>query len=274
MPQKSGLFDSTYVVEDVQGFPRGDKAVDASFFAKQNSTFYTNGIAKTDDNAFLVTADGASGLQVKVNPGYCLISGYVAYNDDQETITFDFSESDQSWIIAQKLDFTDPVEAAITLKKIPVSDEPSYTVTTGELWLAKVTIPGQTVNIEQNMITDYRTTSFCGWIKTNLVEQAPVPEYSSLSSTMTLTLSETAAYRYGVVTSITLDATRQYKDRYYAYDVFFSTGENAPTFSVPEEWKFIGQDSVDGVFVPVINSNYEMVGAWNDDILQWVVLAW
>lgn len=274
MAQKSGLFDSTYVVEDVSGFPRGDKAVDASFFAKQNSTFYSNGIAKTSDDAFWVSADGASGLKVKINPGYCLISGYVAYNDEQAEISFDFSGEEQSWIIAQKLDFTNPVEAAITLVKIPVSGEPSFTITTGELWFAKVVIPGGTVNVTQQMITDYRTTSFCGWITTALIEPAPVPEFSSLRDEPRVALSETASYVFGTISTITIAADRPTDNRYYAYDISFDSGATATTLSVPSSWEFVGQDSVDGVFVPAPNSHYEMVGAWHNGILRWVVLAW
>ena len=39
-----GMFDSTSVVETVDGFPRGDKAVDAAFFARMMRCFYRDGV--------------------------------------------------------------------------------------------------------------------------------------------------------------------------------------------------------------------------------------
>ena len=41
-----GMFDSTSVVETVDGFPRGDKAVDAAFFARMLRCFYRDGVLR------------------------------------------------------------------------------------------------------------------------------------------------------------------------------------------------------------------------------------
>ena len=64
-----GMFDSTSVVETVDGFPRGDKAVDAAFFARMLRCFYRGGLA-------VVPAGG--GIAVQVRPGVAWIGGRMA----------------------------------------------------------------------------------------------------------------------------------------------------------------------------------------------------
>lgn len=163
--QISGFFDSTMVVETVEGFPKGDKAVDAGFVADFVSTFFSDGVARDYGDAFRVTADGASGGVVSVGSGRCLIRGRFAYDGSPETLDIGFSESDRTVIIAQRLDVTTAVNAAITKTVITaVTDVPVNTNTVQDIWLARVVIPGGTVNITQAMITDLRGTEFCPWV--------------------------------------------------------------------------------------------------------------
>ena len=163
--QISGFFDSTMVVDTVEGFPRGDKAVDAGFVADFVSTFFSDGVARDYGDAFRVTADGASGGVVSVGSGRCLIRGRFAYDGSPETLDIGFSESDRTVIIAQRLDVTTAVNAAITKTVITaLTDVPVSTNTVQDIWLARVVIPGGTVNITQAMITDLRGTEFCPWV--------------------------------------------------------------------------------------------------------------
>lgn len=163
--QISGFFDSTKVIDTVEGFPRGDKAVDAGFVADFVSTFFSDGVARDYGDAFRVTADGASGGVVSVGSGRCLIRGRFAYDGSPETLDLGFSESDRTVIIAQRLDVTTAVNAAITKTVITaVTDVPISTNTVQDIWLARVVIPGGTVNITQAMITDLRGTEVCPWV--------------------------------------------------------------------------------------------------------------
>lgn len=163
--QISGFFDSTMVVDTVEGFPRGDKAVDAGFVADFVSTFFSDGVARDYGDAFRVTADGASGGVVSVGSGRCLIRGRFAYDGSPETLDLGFSESDRTVIIAQRLDVTVAANAAITKEVITaVTDVPVSTNTVQDIWLARVVIPGGTVNITQSMITDLRGTDVCPWV--------------------------------------------------------------------------------------------------------------
>ena len=50
--QVSGFFDSTKIIDTVEGFPRGDKAVDAEFLADFVATFFSDGVAKNYKDGF------------------------------------------------------------------------------------------------------------------------------------------------------------------------------------------------------------------------------
>nr|DAI01963.1 MAG TPA: Receptor Binding Protein [Caudoviricetes sp.] len=163
--QVSGFFDSTKIIDTVEGFPRGDKAVDAEFLADFVSTFFSDGVAKNYKNGFAVTTDGASAGVVTVGAGACLIRGRYALDKGPETLDLGFSEDSRTVIIAQRLDITTAPNAAITKTVITtLTDAPVNTATVQDIWLAKVTIPGGTVNITQNMITDLRGSTYCPWI--------------------------------------------------------------------------------------------------------------
>ena len=151
--QVSGFFDSTKIVDTVGGFPRGDKAVDAEFLADFVATFFSDGVAKNYKNGFAVTTDGASAGVVTVGAGACLIRGRYALDKGPETLDLGFSEDSRTVIIAQRLDITTAPNAAITKTVITtLTDAPVNTATVQDIWLAKVTIPGGTVNITQAMI--------------------------------------------------------------------------------------------------------------------------
>lgn len=77
--------------------------------------------------------------------------------------------------------------------------------------------------------------------------------YNNLSTTVT----ESADYgsdliiHFSVITSDLVDG--------YISGVVFTTGETAPTLTVPTEIKFSGADCLDGSFVPTANKQYEVI---------------
>ena len=163
--QVSGFFDSTKIIDTVEGFPRGDKAVDAEFLSDFVATFFSDGVAKNYKDGFAVTTDGASAGVVTVGAGACLIRGRYALDKGAESLDLGFSEDSRTVIIAQRLDITTAPNAAITKTVITtLTDAPVNTATVQDIWLAKVTIPGGTVNITQAMITDLRGSANCPWI--------------------------------------------------------------------------------------------------------------
>lgn len=164
MAQKSGPFDSTTVVEEIDGFPRGDRAITAEELAAVNAAMISDGVAKKVGDGFRVTADGASGTALTVGSGFCMIRGRYAIDDSASTLDVEFSEDDRTIIIAQRLDVT--VAETAGINKIALTSpgqSPTETATVKELWLARVVIPGGTVNLTQAMITDLRGSDVCPW---------------------------------------------------------------------------------------------------------------
>ena len=72
-----GMFDSTAVVETVDGFPRGDKAVDAAFFARMMQCFYSDGVVRPADG-YLQVLPG-DGMRLTVNAGCGWIHGHMGW---------------------------------------------------------------------------------------------------------------------------------------------------------------------------------------------------
>ena len=59
MSLRCGLFDSTEIVQTVDGYPQGNKAETADFFAHALAGLSGNGIPPTPADAFKVTANGS-----------------------------------------------------------------------------------------------------------------------------------------------------------------------------------------------------------------------
>ena len=164
MAQKSGPFDSTTVVEEIDGFPRGDRAITAEELAAVNAAMISDGVAKKVGDGFRVTADGTSGTALTVGSGFCMIRGRYAIDGAAAELDVGFSADDRTIIIAQRLDVT--VAETAGINKIALTSpgqSPTETATIKELWLARVVIPGGTVNITQAMITDLRGSDVCPW---------------------------------------------------------------------------------------------------------------
>lgn len=161
MAQRSGLFDSTEIVETIDGYPRGNRAETADFFAKYFSNFISNGVFANPSTNFKVMAQ--SGPTVVVRPGVCFINGYMAWDTAEETHTFAVASEQQDWYFIQRMYLPDG-----TITKTWVQDNsgttlPVRTATTYDLVLAMVRLPAGAANITDSMITDYRyDNSRCG----------------------------------------------------------------------------------------------------------------
>lgn len=70
-----GPFDSLNVVEVVNGFPRGDRAVDAAFVASMISSFISDGVCPDPEGRFCVTP--SDDLSVAVDVGCAWARGYM-----------------------------------------------------------------------------------------------------------------------------------------------------------------------------------------------------
>ncbi len=164
MAMRSGLFDSTEVVETVGGFPRGNRAETADFFAAYFSNFVGNGIYITPATNFQVLPQ--SGLSVRIRPGKCFINGYFGFDDAAEDKTFAIDTSPHEYWLVLRLDLasgsiaktwlTDPAAGSLPLRNTVIYD----------LAVAKITISANASAVTDAMITDLRSNTFyCGYVK-------------------------------------------------------------------------------------------------------------
>lgn len=170
MAQRSGLFDSTEIVTEVGGYPKGNRAETADFFARYFSQFIGNGIFAKPTTNFQVMAD--NGMTVVIKPGSCFIGGYFAFDDDAEYKTFPTDTSTHTYyfvqrahIVAggeiQKVWLTDPDETELPLRNGAYFD----------LVIARIDVPAGATAITDNMITDYRyDETMCGVVQ-NVLDQ-------------------------------------------------------------------------------------------------------
>lgn len=154
MAQRSGLFDSTEIVESINGYPRGNRAETADFFAKYFSNFISNGVYAKPATNYQVTASG--GMTVNIKPGSCFINGYMAWDAESENhdITTDGASHDHYLI--QRLYLPDGTITKTWLIDPDITTLPVRTATTHDLIIAMVRVPANAREITDSMITDYR----------------------------------------------------------------------------------------------------------------------
>jgi hypothetical protein len=163
LSQQSGIFDSTYVVETAEGFPRGDKAVDAAFLARSKKLYFRNGVFPNPSSNFQVLAH--QGMTVQVRPGSCFVNGYEAWDDEIEQMLAPVSSQAQSVFVAQRLTLNPAEDAKIEKALIigNVSTQPTRNSDVYEIFLARIDIPASATAITDDMITDLRMDgTVCG----------------------------------------------------------------------------------------------------------------
>lgn len=161
MAQRSGLFDSTEIVETIDGYPKGNRAETADFFAKYFSNFISNGIFAKPITNFQVTSSG--GMTVSIKPGSCFINGYMAWDETSEDHSFTAESAAHEYYLVQRLYLPDGTITKTWLTDPDVTAIPVRTATTHDLIIAKVSVPANAKEITDSMITDYRfDTEKCG----------------------------------------------------------------------------------------------------------------
>lgn len=150
-----GMFDSTTVVKTVDGFPKGDKAVDAAFFARMMQCFYSDGVVRPAAGHLQVQPD--EGMRVQVTAGCGWIDGHMGWV--QETACA-YVEAGHSYLVTLRLHRTD---GKFTLCFLEDQSGITRNDTMWELLLAVVTVPGNAVAVTTAMIQDKRMDgTVCG----------------------------------------------------------------------------------------------------------------
>lgn len=84
---------------------------------------------------------------------------------------------------------------------------------------------------------------------------------TSTDTAATLTPANNTEYRYGELTSLSLDVSSPADD--YAAYIAFTSGTTATETIYPDTLKWSGDDVIDGVFTPLANRRYN-IGIWYD----------
>ena len=164
MAIRCGLFDSTEIVETEYGYPRGDKAQTADFFAKYFSSFVGNGVLYNPSTSFAVMSH--SGLAVQIRPGAAFIKGYFVFNDETEYMEFTSDTVDHNYYYVLRLNLAEREIAPLWITDPAENQLPIRTETIHDLVLAKVRVGAGNNTITDAMITDLRSSpDLCGFVR-------------------------------------------------------------------------------------------------------------
>ncbi len=172
LPVYGGMFNSTEVVESVNGFPRGNKAVDAAFFAKMIESFYADGILAVGEygqNGFKV--EPSSGMTVTIAPGIAWIRGYMAWMKETQSFVL---TAGHSYKIVLRLNTASGEFTLVQSENDPTV--PKDTDLIRDLVLAKIAVPSGAAALTSAMITDTRADiEKCGFVTCTVDALQTVP---------------------------------------------------------------------------------------------------
>ena len=215
MSLECGFFDSTEIVEEVGGgYPRGDKAQDAEFFAGFFSDIIGDGVLPSPSSAFQVLPQ--SGMQVQMRPGKCYIHGYMAWDTEAAALTVTAGTT----VYAVFRLNTDSGEITRLLSESIQRSGSVY-----DLAVARITAPAGTVEVTDAMIEDLRSDpDYCGYvqkitdeaatemredigqIQTELSQKMDTPTLTSATvTTLTQATGTITWYQYGKLAVASID---------------------------------------------------------------------
>lgn len=156
MSLECGFFDSTEIIEEVGGgYPRGDKAQDAEFFAEFFSDIIGNGVRPSPSSTFQVLPQ--SGMQVQMRPGKCYIHGHMAWDKEVETLTVTAGTT-----VYAVFRFNAASEDITRL----LSESVQRSGSIYDLAVARITVPAGAVEVTDDMIEDLRSDpDYCGYVQ-------------------------------------------------------------------------------------------------------------
>lgn len=155
MSLECGFFDSTEIIEVIGGYPRGDKAQDAEFFAEFFSDIIGNGVRPSPSSTFQVLPQ--SGMQVQMRPGKCYINGHMAWDKEVETLTVTAGTT-----VYAVFRFNAASEDITRL----LSESIQRSGSIYDLAVARITVPAGAVEVTDDMIEDLRSDpDYCGYVQ-------------------------------------------------------------------------------------------------------------
>lgn len=191
MALRYGFFDSEIVGYDEEGMPQFDRAESSDFLAMFLSCLVRSGVLAIPGDSFQVLAGG--GMEVRVRPGFGMVEGRLAYDDEEASIVLEAADAHNRRIdrVILRANYPDRKCEILIRTGTPATDpQPPELVRDGadyfEMCLAEVAVRANQAAVTQADITDTRAdTDVCGWV-TGLIDQV---------DTHTLFLQWQAAYQ-------------------------------------------------------------------------------
>lgn len=177
MALRYGYFDSEIIGVDKEGMPILDRAETSDLFALLISKLVSDGVLADPANCFRITAVG-NGLSMNRAPGFGMVKGHFAYDDEADTLTISaapqtYSRIDRVIMRCNYLERT--VEILVKTGTEAETPKPPELIRPSvgdyfELCLADITLTAGQTLITQSNITDRRAdSSVCGYI-TQLID--------------------------------------------------------------------------------------------------------
>lgn len=176
MALRYGFFDSEITGYNDEGMPEFDRAESSDFLAAFISCIITSGVLAVPGNCFQVLAGDSLTLQVQ--PGFAVIEGRFAYNDETFPITLSVADALNRRIdrVILRANYPERLCEIIVRTGTPAANPspPELLRTSGdyfELCLAEVSVrAGQTSAAQSDIVDTRADTSVCGWI-TQAIQQ-------------------------------------------------------------------------------------------------------
>lgn len=177
MALRYGYFDSEIIGVDDEGMPIFDRAETSELFALLFASLISDGVLARPSTCFQVLGTGM-GLSVEIQPGFGMVKGHFAYND--EKMLLDIGSAPQKYNridrVVMRCNYLErTVEIVIKAGTEAANPVPPELIrpTAGdyfELCLANIRLTARQTAITQSSITDTRPdSSVCGYI-TQLID--------------------------------------------------------------------------------------------------------
>lgn len=177
MALRYGYFDSEIIGIDDEGMPVFDRAETSDLFALLFASLVSDGVLAQPKNCFQVLGTG-SGMKVEVQPGFGMVKGHFAYNDEKMRLDIEPAPRKYNRIdrVIMRCNYLERlVEIVIKTGTEATNPVPPELIRPSagdyfELCLANIKITAGQRIITQSSITDTRPDSaVCGYI-TQLID--------------------------------------------------------------------------------------------------------
>jgi hypothetical protein len=175
MALRYGFFDSEITGYNDEGMPEFDRAESSDFLADFISSIVRSGVLAVPGDGFQVMA--GEGMTVQIRPGFGVIAGRFARDDETSTVVISAADSQNMRIdrVILRANYPERLCEIIVRAGAPAANPQPPELQSGgdydELCLAEVSVRVGQTSISQSDIVDTRAdTSICGWV-TQAIQQ-------------------------------------------------------------------------------------------------------